>query len=192
MGGRICSIPWKNSWLEKGAQFVHGLESVLAQSIVEKNLLSDENVAEGQGLYYREDGTLVKKKIILEVDDFVRDTLERLESYSDFPELCCRNDDDVGKILRREFESFNDEKDESPLLKTIKEELFDWNVRFVAIDNACTYLDELSVKKWGDYQVNSFFNYKKFFHTCSIRFFFSNRLSMDQNVAFLKPTMDPS
>ncbi|XP_058797804.1 spermine oxidase-like isoform X2 [Phymastichus coffea] len=134
VGGRIASIPWKNGWLELGAQFLHGRESTLAQLAEIKGLLSCIDGAEGEGLYLRVDGSNVDQALILEVDDIVKNILEDCEKYA----------------LNNEIEYSDIE--ENIDIRQIKEELFDWNVRFLLIDNACMQLDELSVKSWGKFK----------------------------------------
>ncbi|XP_011497071.1 PREDICTED: spermine oxidase-like [Ceratosolen solmsi marchali] len=153
IGGRICSIPWNNSWLEKGAQFLHGKGSKLAQLIEERGFLSDIEAVEGDGLYLREDGSEIDKKLIAEVDEIVSKILIDCEKYSinndiDFMDV----KENIGKVLRTKFYKHIKLTDDPLDIKNAKEELFDWNVRFLAIDNACILLDELSLKSWGKYK----------------------------------------
>ncbi|XP_023248604.1 spermine oxidase-like isoform X2 [Copidosoma floridanum] len=154
VGGRICSVSWNggDGWLEKGAQFLHGTESPLGKLILEKGLLSDEDGSEGQGLFYNEDGIALKGKVVTEVSDHIKNILEDCEVYSEFHVSQNRAKDNIGQVLRRKFKELLLPRNTPEPLKSTREELFDWNVKFIVIDNACTSLNELSVERWGDYK----------------------------------------
>jgi spermine oxidase len=147
-------VPWNNGWLEKGAQFLHGKGSRLAQLTEEKGFLSDIEATEGDGLYIREDGSEIDQKLIAEVDGIINNILTDCEEYSVNYEIDYRDvKENIGKVLRTEFYKYIKMTNDPLDIKNAKEELFDWNVRFLTIDNACTVLDELSVKSWGKYKV---------------------------------------
>lgn len=156
IGGRICSIPWNNGWIERGAQFLHGRGSALAKFAEEKGLISDDEAAEGEGLYLREDGTEMDHELVREVDDIVKNIMEDCEKYATNNEIEYLDvEENIGKVLTTRFHKHLLMTNDPPNIKNAKEELFDWNVRFLAIDNACNSLNELSVKSWGKFKVKS-------------------------------------
>lgn len=153
IGGRIQSIPWNKAWIECGAQFVHGDQSQLAQLCYEHDLLSDIQCQDGQGIFIRNNGCKVDEALIEEIDDLVRTTLEDCEDYENKDiEVGFEN---IDAVLRNCLNKHLHKKDDPLATRTIKKEIFDWNVRFLVIDNACFTLDELSTKYWGKFKVNT-------------------------------------
>lgn len=150
IGGRIQSIPWNKAWIECGAQFVHGDQSQLAQLCYEHDLLSDIQCQDGQGIFIRNNGCKVDEALIEEIDDLVRTTLEDCEDYENKDiEVGFEN---IDAVLRNCLNKHLHKKDDPLATRTIKKEIFDWNVRFLVIDNACFTLDELSTKYWGKFK----------------------------------------
>ena len=155
IGGRIHSIPWNEGWIEEGAQFVHGNKSKLAKIAKEKGFLSDVGGTEGEGIYLREDGTEMNSELISEVDDVVKNILEDCEKYAFNNEIEYTDiEANIGKVLRTQFYKYLKVTDNPSDIKKAKEEIFNWNIKFLLIDNACPSLDELSVKSWGKFKVN--------------------------------------
>lgn len=150
VGGRIQSIPWNKGWIECGAQFVHGDKSPLAQLCYKHNLLSDIQCKDGQGIFIRDNGCKVDKTLIEEIDDLIRNTLEDCEDYEN-KDIKIEYEN-IGEVLRDSFNKHLLQKNDSEAIKTIKKEIFDWNVRFLVIDNACFTIDELSTKYWGKFK----------------------------------------
>ncbi|XP_014236124.1 spermine oxidase-like [Trichogramma pretiosum] len=153
VGGRICSIPHNNGWLEKGAQFLHGNESTLGQLAQELGLISDEHVGEGEGLYLQENGAEMNKDLILEVDDIVKNILEDCEKFANNIDIECNDvEDNIGNVLESRFYKYLKMKNDPIFVRNAKEEIYDWNIRFLIIDNACNSLENLSVKSWGKFK----------------------------------------
>lgn len=154
IGGRIHSIPWNRNWIESGAQFLHGDQSQLAQLCRLNDLLSDDQCKDGQGIFVRDNGIKVDELLVEEIDDLVRTTLEDYEDYENMNvETGCEN---IGKVLRTSFKKHSQRKTDSSMAKVVKKEIFDWNVRFLVIDNSCLTLDGLSTKFWGKFKVSVF------------------------------------
>ncbi|KAK0084928.1 hypothetical protein PV325_006130 [Microctonus aethiopoides] len=152
IGGRIRSIPWNNNWIEEGAQFLHGDKSEFAKWCRQNKLLSDIESCEGEGIYVRDDGLRMEKHLIREVDDLVRDTLEECEKYVNINDAECEIPDSIGTIIQKLIVQSINSKNETSIMKKMKEELLDWNIRFLLIDNSCSSLDNLSAKYWGKFQ----------------------------------------
>lgn len=139
---------WNDEWIELGAQFLHGDGSELAELSKRHDLLAQESSGEGEGLYLRDDGLEIEEGLVRQVDCLVRDILEECENWSDGT-----LQDSIGLVLQKRFKDFLNESDDSSARKTILEELLDWNVRFLVIDNSCDDLDKLSTKSWGNFKV---------------------------------------
>lgn len=116
--------------------------------------MSDIESCEGEGIYVRDDGLRMEKHLIREVDDLVRDTLEECEKYVNINDAECEIPDSIGTIIQKLIVQSINSKNETSIMKKMREELLDWNIRFLLIDNSCSSLDNLSAKYWGKFQVN--------------------------------------
>lgn len=115
-----------------------------------KNNCCQIQCKDGEGIFLSENGLEIDWKLVQEVDDFVRDTLEECEN--------CENQeihnkfDNVGRLLRSRFRHYLHQSNDAPEIKNIKEGIFDWMTRFLIIDNSCYTLDDLSLKSWGNFK----------------------------------------
>lgn len=95
----------------------------------------------------------MNKKLVLEVDDIVKEIMEECEDYAISKDIEYVDiEDNVEKVLKSKFSRYLKLKNDPPDVREAKEELFDWNMRFLKIDNACDSLKELSLKSWGDFK----------------------------------------
>lgn len=148
VGGRIHSISWGNGWIDCGAQFLHGDKSRLAQYCINNDLLSNIQGTDGDGIFLRDDGTVMSESLVREVDDLVRTVSDELcESQKPLKRL-----ENIGSVMRSRFEDHLHERDDSPTERMMKEEIFDWNMRFLLVDNCCHSLDDLSAILWGKFK----------------------------------------
>ncbi|XP_018364708.1 PREDICTED: uncharacterized protein LOC108762270 isoform X3 [Trachymyrmex cornetzi] len=148
VGGRIHSIPWDNGWVDCGAQFLHGDKSRLAQYCLNNDLLSTIQGTDGDGIFLRDDGTIMSDSLVREVDDLVRTVLDDIcESQKPL-----KKKENIGSVMRNRFEDYLHEKNNPPVERKMKEEIFDWNVRFLLVDNCCHSLDDLSAVLWGKFK----------------------------------------
>ncbi|XP_011160013.2 uncharacterized protein LOC105196007 isoform X2 [Solenopsis invicta] len=148
VGGRIHSVPWDNGWIDYGAQFLHGDKSRLAQYCLSNDLLSNIQGTDGEGIFLRDDGTIISESLVREIDDLVRTVSDDIcESRRPL-----KKQENMGSVLRSRFEDYLREKDDSPTERRMKEEIFDWNVRFFLVDNCCHSLDDLSAELWGKFK----------------------------------------
>lgn len=115
-------------------------------------MLSDVQCKDGQGIFIRDNGCKVDETLIEEIDDLIRNTLEDCEDYEN-KDIKIEYEN-IGEVLRNSLNKHLLQKNDSVAIKTIKKEIFDWNVRFLVIDNACFTIDELSTKYWGKFKVN--------------------------------------
>lgn len=115
-------------------------------------MLSDIQCKDGQGIFIRDNGCKVDETLIEEIDDLIRNTLEDCEDYEN-KDIKIEYEN-IGEVLRDSLNKNLLQKNDSVAIKTIKKEIFDWNVRFLVIDNACFTIDELSTKYWGKFKVN--------------------------------------
>ncbi|XP_012534082.1 uncharacterized protein LOC105835392 isoform X2 [Monomorium pharaonis] len=148
VGGRIYSVPWDNGWIDCGAQFLHGDKSRLAQYCLSNDLLSNIQGTDGDGIFLRDDGTIMNESLVREIDDLVRTVSDDIcESRRPL-----KKQENIGSVLRCRFEDYLHEKNDSPMERRMKEEIFDWNVRFLLVDNCCYSLDDLSAVFWGKFK----------------------------------------
>lgn len=98
----------------------------------------------------RDDGTIMSDSMVREVDDLVRTVLDdTCESQKPL-----KKQENIGSIIRNRFKDYLDERNDPPVERKMKEEIFDWNVRFLLVDNCCYSLDDLSAVLWGKFKVN--------------------------------------
>ncbi|XP_034936722.1 uncharacterized protein [Chelonus insularis] len=152
IGGRIRSIPWNNNWIEEGAQFLHGNQSQFAELCEQNDLLSEEQSYEAEGIFIRNDGLRVDKYLVEEIDNLIRDALEDCEKYAKLDNISPDMPKNINLLLRKSVLEHIMSKNESSSIKKVKEEIYDWIVKYLLIDNSCLTLDELSVKSWGKFQ----------------------------------------
>lgn len=132
---------------------MHGDKSRLAQYCLDNDLLSNIQGTDGDGIFLRDDGTIISESLIREIDDLVRTVSDDIcESRRPL-----KKQENMGSVMRSRFEDYLDEKDDPPTERKIKEEIFDWNVRFLLVDNCCQSLDDLSAILWGKFKVNAVF-----------------------------------
>lgn len=139
---------------------MHGDESALGKLAKKHELLSEKESTEGQGIFVRDDGKSIDKRLVTEIDHFVCDTLEDCEKYA-YQDTEHENLENIAKILRTKMRKFLRSKNETSTIRRMQEEIFDWMVKFLVIDNSCYTLDDLSTKYWGKFQVRRlifFFN----------------------------------
>lgn len=123
----------------------------MAELCYEHDLLSDAHYRDGEGDFIRDDGITLDPAVVAEVDDLVRSVLEECEDYEN-QDLGTKYEN-IGRVLEARFRQYLLETNDPPEIKDMKEEIYDWNVRFLMIDNSCFTLDELSAKYWGKFKV---------------------------------------
>nr|CAD7574731.1 unnamed protein product [Timema californicum] len=165
-GGRILSIPLddEGSWIEMGAQWVHGEGNAVWELAHQRELLSDIISAEGEGLYLREDGVAIPLGVIQEVSGEVARILEECENFA--LELGSQKDHpcSIGQHLNTRFRDYLDHCDYDEEGRQQRLQLLDWHSRFHVIDNSCTRLDQLSAKAFGNYCFTGGKDYMNFKH----------------------------
>nr|CAD7404259.1 unnamed protein product [Timema poppensis] len=175
-GGRILSIPLddEGSWIEMGAQWVHGEGNAVWELAHQRELLSDIISAEGEGLYLREDGVAIPLGVVQEVSGEVARILEECENFA--LELGAQKDHpcSIGQHLNTRFRDYLDHCDYDEEGRQQRLELLDWHNRwqpnpifcdrFHVIDNSCTRLDQLSAKAFGNYCFTGGKDYMNFKH----------------------------
>ncbi|XP_049952496.1 uncharacterized protein LOC126468312 isoform X1 [Schistocerca serialis cubense] len=148
-GGRICSVPVGDSYLEAGAQWIHGENNPIYELAKSFNLLSDVVSAEGLGQYIRDDGVILDTDVVFEVDRVVSEILEECET---FVSKSGNVPVSIGHYLQQKFSDYLKRcPSDTDEIRRMKEELFDWHIRFQVIDNSCLTLDTLSAKFWGKF-----------------------------------------
>lgn len=128
---------------------MHGDKSKLAQYCFDNNLLSNIQGTDGEGIFLRDDGTIMSENLIREIDDLLRTVSDDICEYR-WP---LKKYETIGSIMRCRFEEYLRERND-PLTRKKMEEIFDWNVRFLLVDNCCHSLDDLSASLWGKFKVN--------------------------------------
>lgn len=157
IGGRIYSVPLEDGWIELGAQYLHGDKGKLADYCNENDLLSCFYGTDGEGLYLRDNGCAISAGTTLacEVNDNIYDTLHSGEQFYKQKET---NDivtgESIGSYLRKNFDKYLSECDDPPKVRKMKEEVFDFKMRYLQVDNSCDSMYDLSVKMWGKYEVS--------------------------------------
>jgi len=96
----------------------------------------------------------MSENLVREIDDLVRTVSDDIcESRKPL-----KKQENIGSIMRSRFKDYLHERDDPPTKRKMKEEIFDWNVRFLLVDNCCYSLDDLSAVLWGKFKVNLILN----------------------------------
>ncbi|XP_046385718.1 spermine oxidase-like isoform X2 [Ischnura elegans] len=154
-GGRVKSLSFGQSFIELGAQWIHGEDNEICKIAQESGLTSNVTSEEGEGLYLREDGSVVNVSLIKEVKEVVDRILDECESFAENHVNLSGIPSSVGEHLKQKFYNYLNlcrQSGESEEILSIKEELYDWHLRFQVIDNSCLRLENLSAKAWGNYE----------------------------------------
>lgn len=104
---------------------------------------------DGEGIFLREDGTVMSERLVREIDDLVRTVCDDM-CESPRP---TKEHENVGFVIKNKFEEYLRTKNDCSTKKMMKE-IFDWNQRFLIVDNSCHSLDDLSAMLWGNFKVN--------------------------------------
>lgn len=87
--------------------------------------------------------------LVREIDDLVRTVCDDM---CESPGLTKKHEN-VGFIMKNKFEEYLGTKSDFSTRRMMKE-IFDWNQRFLLVDNCCHSLDDLSAMFWGNFKVN--------------------------------------
>ncbi|XP_011142812.2 uncharacterized protein LOC105185188 isoform X2 [Harpegnathos saltator] len=166
IGGRIFSVPVGETCIELGAQYLHGDEGDLAEYCRAKNLLSRIFGTDGEGLLLRDNGCAISSGTVLacDVNDVIHDTLHNCEQFYRHKETeyDIANNESVGNYLRKNFEKYLAECNDPAPIRKMKEEVFDFKMRYLQVDNSCDSMYELSLKLWGKYEIAGRDKYQMF------------------------------
>ncbi|XP_012259832.2 spermine oxidase-like [Athalia rosae] len=143
IGGRIDSIPWNDNWIECGALCLYGEKSELAKVCQYYQLLSNVVSQKGAGIYVRDDGIRMDERLIKDINDVVQSACNISENL----EVGDSNtESNFGRALRSQLRKHFRIKSDPLTIRDMQEEIFDWYLRSLIIDNSCFTLDELSMK----------------------------------------------
>ncbi|XP_063220587.1 peroxisomal N(1)-acetyl-spermine/spermidine oxidase-like [Bacillus rossius redtenbacheri] len=125
----------------------------------DRGLLSDSVSAEGEGPYLREHGRTVPLDLVQEVGGVVGDIMEECSLFTrqSAPAPCS-----VGAHLHARFQEHLARCGCDEEGRRLRQELYDWHLRFYVIDNSCSQLDGLSAKAFGTYQFSGGQDYVNF------------------------------
>ncbi|XP_014477867.1 PREDICTED: uncharacterized protein LOC106746142 isoform X2 [Dinoponera quadriceps] len=164
IGGRIHSVQLDDGWIELGAQYLHGDQSQLAEYCREKDLLSRFFGTDGEGLYLRDNGCTISSGTVLacDVNDAIHDALHSSEQFFKQKIEKISDGESVGTYVRKNFDKYLSECNDPPPVRRMKEEIFDFKMRYLQVDNSCDSMYDLSVKMWGQYEIAGKDKYQMF------------------------------
>lgn len=158
IGGRIHSVEVEKGWIELGAQYLHGDQSKLAEYCRDNDLLSHFFGTDGEGLYLRDNGCSISSGTVMacDVNDAIHDALHSSEQFykNNETDYYVVGGESVGEYVRKIFDKYLSECNDPPPIRKMKEEIFDFKMRYLQVDNSCDSMYDLSVKMWGKYEVN--------------------------------------
>eukprot|EP00095_Tigriopus_kingsejongensis_P003306 maker-scaffold355_size198070-snap-gene-0.36 protein:Tk03306 transcript:maker-scaffold355_size198070-snap-gene-0.36-mRNA-1 annotation:"GG11620" len=154
VGGRIWTIPKNGSWLELGAQWIHGKGQNPLWKFVQKHQIpiSAETNRDGEGLFIRNDGLEIPSNILEETLTQL-DLIHDSDKYIDNP-APVEDKLSMGEVFRQEFELWlQDHKiGQEPLEHTQwRRQFYQWYIKWEECDTGCDNLDEQSIVAWGQY-----------------------------------------
>ncbi|KAI2803677.1 hypothetical protein BLOT_007810 [Blomia tropicalis] len=154
IGGRIHTVSNGNSFIEMGAQWIHGqVGNILYEYGMENNLIVDPTEDfgfEGIGSFCSEDGILVNCDDLYEMIAYLDRAKEMNQCEDKFDQPINMYD-----FFRYEFDEFISKRSyvSKGNLKLLKQ-AFRWFILFELIDNGCDSirkLSPLSYTEWKDY-----------------------------------------
>lgn len=161
----VCESP---TFIDSGAQWLHGKCNYLHDVAERHQLLSDEQSEEGLGVFIRDDGVVLDEYLVKRTDFLVGEILSECEKYAhddhQSADLCNQQvasvkptalpyPKSVNSYLLERFQAYSGGiTDADQRLQA--EQLLDWHIRFQVIDNSCLSLDDVSAKSWGMYSYN--------------------------------------
>lgn len=152
------------SFIDSGAQWLHGKCNYLHDVAERHQLLSDEQSEEGLGAFIRDDGVVLDEYLVKQTDFLVGEILTECEKYAHEG----KSSDQIASVKQTTLPSYP-ESVNSYLLERFQaylggigdadqrqqaEQLLDWHIRFQVIDNSCLSLEDVSAKSWGMYSYN--------------------------------------
>lgn len=143
------------SFVDAGAQWLHGKFNALHDISHRAELLSGEQSEEGLGTFIRDDGYVFDEYLVNKVDFIVGKILTECEEYArNVPAAVDTFPKSVWHYLLENFDRYAKQSFSDPVQRAQAEQLLDWHVRFQVIDNSCMSLDLVSAKSWGNYSYN--------------------------------------
>lgn len=172
----ICESP---TFIDSGAQWLHGKCNYLHDVAERHQLLSDEQSEEGLGAFIRDDGVVLDEYLVKKTDFLVGEILTECEKYaheqssgdqvaSVKPSAALASyPKSVNSYLLERFQAYLGGISDADQRQQA-EQLLDWHIRFQVIDNSCLSLDDVSAKSWGMYSYNgescqAHYNFRKGF-----------------------------
>lgn len=150
IGGRISSQLMDGKWIELGAQYLHGDQSELAKFCKSNDIEYEIQNKDGDGTFITYKGQKIDNDLVQEIKDFVYDILKESGNVDKVTGAAFSN---LGRMMRNRFDDYLMKSNDELEIRELKEGIFEWATRYLAIDNSCVTLDDLSVKMYGNFQV---------------------------------------
>ncbi|KAF8785917.1 Spermine oxidase like protein [Argiope bruennichi] len=149
IGGRLYSTNFGDSFLELGAQWIHGSDNALFEFLKSHELLPEEleeTSFEGEGKFCTSNGKIIPIYIVEEVKKIINNAKTELEKgcYDK------KSTESVFSFFSRAFKSHVMKCNNDPDI-ALKKALFNWCVKFESIDNACDYLNDIAVQSFTEW-----------------------------------------
>lgn len=153
------------TFIDSGAQWLHGKCNYLHDVAERHQLLSDEQSEEGLGAFIRDDGVVLDEYLVKRTDFLVGEILTECEKYAHDADRAVvasvKSGTDAAAAYPTSVNSYLLENFQEYLAgigdaeqRQQAEQLLDWHIRFQVIDNSCLSLDDVSAKSWGKYSYN--------------------------------------
>lgn len=152
VGGRVHTISHSDYLLELGAQWLHGADdNPLYQWLTKKNMLDDfEDASLGfEGLFCTNRGEQIDPELVKGVIDVLVEGKNLL-----FKNPHARSDEaasTASQIFRQQLENACGRDEKLRKNESLVWAIFDWFLRFEAIENGCNSMDEVSIASYTDW-----------------------------------------
>ncbi|CAF0888908.1 unnamed protein product [Brachionus calyciflorus] len=148
IGGRIKTMPFQKSFIEIGAQWMHGTENNPVYDIAASIDAVDDSTDKADNMYYStQDGQKLDEKIVEAIQKETADIMENLGERVDESD----STQSIGSLLDesyRDIEANHESEIDASIIKGIFRAAFN-NERF---ESSCDDLHELSSNGWNNFE----------------------------------------
>ncbi|ODN03764.1 Spermine oxidase [Orchesella cincta] len=183
-GGRISTLKFgkesqghhggEAGLIELGAQWIHGERNEFCQLLKASNHRHSKTSWEGKGDFLCPNGMKVGNEIVDEVLGWLEEAIEKVEATFSIETLQKEKNGEadsngnlsMGLYLQERFLAYMTEQypdlTEGSYYYDLRMALFQWGMSFQRIDNSCSKMNDVSLYRWSEFEVNPGEHYNNF------------------------------
>ncbi|CAF0888888.1 unnamed protein product [Brachionus calyciflorus] len=148
IGGRIKTMPFQKSFIEIGAQWMHGTENNPVYDIAASIDAVDDSTDKADTIYYStQDGQRLDEEIVEAIQEELENKMDKFEDVIDESDLNQSLGDLLDELYRKIKVKYNSKLDNSTLKGVFRAALNDEK-----FENACDDLHDVSTNGWNNFE----------------------------------------